>query len=147
MDTCHSGEVDEEEVVMTQRQNDEEGPVKKRGAGVASFENREDQLGLVNTSELMNSLFADLRKGTGATVISASGGLEFALESNEWKNGLFTYCLLNGLLNEASDVNGDGEIWLSEIQEDVFSRVVELSGGQQQPTSRIANRVMDYRIW
>ena len=43
--------------------------------------------------------------------------------------------------------NNDGEIWLKELQEYVQTQVRELSGGMQQPTSRIENSVLDYRVW
>ena len=68
-------------------------------------------------------------------------------ESGDWKNGLFTYVLLNGVQSGEADLNKDGEIWLSEIQEYVGSKVTELSNGQQQPTSRIENQLVDFRVW
>jgi hypothetical protein len=95
----------------------------------------------------MAELFTDLRKGTGATVISSAGGAEFAMESNEWKNGLFTYCLLNGLKNKKADLNRNGEIVLSELQIYLRNEVLKISKGQQQPTSRMENPAMDYRWW
>ena len=96
------------------------------------------------TYELTKALFTDLRKGTGATVISSAGGGEYAMESGEWKNGLFTYTLLKGIETGEADLNNDGEIWLKELQEYVQTQVTELSGGKQQPTSRIENSVPDY---
>jgi uncharacterized caspase-like protein len=72
---------------------------------------------------------------------------EYAMESDKWKNGLFTYCLLNGLTTKAADLNQDGEIMLSEIQQYVQNQVSELSGGMQKPTSRIENIEMDFRVW
>jgi len=36
---------------------------------------------------------------------------------------------------------------LSELQKYVQSQVLELSGGKQQPTSRIENVTMDFRVW
>jgi len=111
------------------------------------IENKENQLGLQNTSELMKSLFTDLRKGTGVTVISSAGGVEFAMESDSWQNGLFTYCLINGLTTQVADLNGDNMITVSELQIYVQTEVSKLSNGKQTPNSRIQNNEMDYRVW
>ncbi len=146
MDTCHSGEVDKDDVKETSNSSSNTD-VMVRGVGIAYLESNENHLGLINTSDLMRTMFTDLRKGTGATVISASGGLEFALESNDWKNGLFTYCLLNGINHQEADLNNDGEIWLQELQQFVFDNVKSLSGGRQTPTFRLENRSLNYRIW
>ena len=69
------------------------------------------------------------------------------MESGEWKNGLFTYSLINGIKSKEADLNKDGKIMLSELQKYVQSQVVKLSGGKQQPTSRIENISMDFRVW
>jgi ABC-type uncharacterized transport system ATPase subunit len=53
--------------------------------------------------------------------------------------------LLKGLESKAADLNKDGEIWLSELQQYVQSEVNKLSKGKQQPTSRIEN--MNIRVW
>lgn len=94
-----------------------------------------------------STLFTDLRKGTGATVISSSGGMKFAMEGDDWNNGLFTYCLINGIKSKEADLNKDGEIWLSELKQYVSEQVTKLSNGKQQPTSRIENQMLDYRVW
>ncbi|MBN2683400.1 MAG: hypothetical protein JXR58_12895 [Bacteroidales bacterium] len=73
--------------------------------------------------------------------------MEFAMESGEWKNGLFTYCLINGLQSKAADLNKDGKIMLSELQKYVQDEVVKLSGGKQQPTSRIENLEGNFGVW
>ena len=96
---------------------------------------------------MMKELFTDLRRGTGTTVLSSAGGAEFAMESKDWKNGLFTYSLLFGLRNNSADLNEDGIIMLSELQLYVTDRVSKLSHGKQTPTTRIQNITLDYRIW
>jgi WD40 repeat protein len=145
MDTCHSGELDAEEVELAVANETEMGDVLFRNVG---FGVRQKQgKGLVNTSEMVKELFVDLRKGTGATVISSSGGAEFSMESDQWKNGLFTYCLISGLTTKKADLNNDGSIVLSELKEYVQQNVKELSRGKQTPTSRIENLAVDYVIW
>lgn len=143
IDACHSGEIDKEEVELAEADVKEEGDIQFRVVGNTAS----PKLGTQNTSELTKSLFTDLRKGTGATVISSAGGMEFAMEGDDWNNGLFTYCFINGIKTKAADYNNDGEIWLSEIQQYVAQQVYELSGGRQQPTSRIENQTIDFRVW
>jgi WD40 repeat protein len=146
MDTCHSGEVDKDDIQVADNNTASENDITFRNVGLA-VENKENQLGLQNTSELMKSLFTDLRKGTGATVISSAGGVEFAMESDAWQNGLFTYCLINGLTNKKADLNSDNQVMVSELQIYIQNEVNKLSNGKQTPTSRIENTELDYRIW
>jgi hypothetical protein len=98
IDACHSGEIDKDEVELAEADNGEEGDVQFRAVGNTAT----PKLGVQNTSELTKSLFTDLRKGTGATVISSAGGMEFAMEGDDWNNGLFTYCLIKGIQSKAS---------------------------------------------
>ena len=143
IDACHSGEIDKEEVDILATTELKEGDIQFRAVGNSV----KPKLGMQNTSELTKALFTDLRRGTGATVVSSAGGGEYAMESGEWKNGLFTYCLINGIQTKEADLNKDGKIMLSELQKYVQQKVVELSNGQQQPTSRIENITMDFRVW
>jgi WD40 repeat protein len=143
MDTCHSGEVDEEEVFFSEEDEVIEEDISFRAAGPAV---KTDET-KASASKIMNELFNDLRRGTGATVISSAGGAEYAMESDEWKNGLFTYCLLMGLKNGKADLNEDGQIKLTELQTYVTEKVKRLSHGKQVPNSRIHNLELDFRIW
>ena len=143
IDACHSGEIDKEYIELANNTQQETGEVQFRSVGKALS----PKLGLHNVSELTQSLFSDLRKGTGATVISAAGGMEFAMESSTLQNGLFTYCFIDGITSGKADLNGDGEIWLKEIQKYVQDQVYKKSEGQQKPTNRIENNTLNYRIW
>ncbi|HYG52699.1 MAG TPA: caspase family protein, partial [Flavobacteriales bacterium] len=143
MDTCHSGEVDKEDVTTASNnevKNDEAVVFRNVGPALKTVDG-------VSPSKMMKELFTDLRRGTGTTVISSAGGAEFAMESDQWKNGLFTYCLLFGLRNNGADLNQDGSIMLSELQLYVTDRVSQLSAGRQVPTTRIQNISLDYRVW
>lgn len=140
IDACHSGEVDKEELVMNKTASN----ARPTGRGT-NIQIKNNHSGM-NYSKLASELFADLRQGTGTTVVSASGGMELAMESAEWNNGLFTYCLLKGLKEKKADRNRDGEVWLTELQEYLQAEVAELSGGMQKPTSRIQNLSVDFRL-
>lgn len=141
IDACHSGEVDKEEVELVKTE------LQRKGVSVRGFAKKPQPAGIDNVFELMQELFADLRRGTGAMVISSSAGLEFALESEQWKNGVFTYALLEGLSSGKCDTDKDGVVKVSELKEYVFSRVVELTNGRQHPTSRRENLESDFVVW
>lgn len=146
MDTCHSGEIDAEDVKVASNSNKVEGQIKFRNAG-ATLSSKQNGVTNSSTSELVNHLFRDTRRGTGSTVISSSGGVEFAIEGSKWNNGLFTFAVLEGIKQGRADANSDGEITVSELKTYVNKRVSFLSNGLQTPTSRIENTVIDFRIW
>ncbi len=146
MDTCHSGELDTDEVEEVKTNAKRSGKVAFRsGGGIIQY--KEDAFGLGNTLELSKTLFGDLKKGTGATVISAAGGTEFALEGIDSQNGLFTYSLMEGIKTRRADLNRDRKYTVSEIRTYIADRVVNLSRGQQVPTSREENLKYDFRIY
>ena len=145
MDTCHSGELDKEEIEEGPPVELEEGDVEFRAAGVSV--RKKKGFGFDNSVEIMQDMFSDTRKGSGATVISSAGGAEYAMESAQWKNGLFTYTFLSGLSSSSTDLNADGMIQVSEIRAYVNHRVEELSKGKQIPSSREENISQDYIIF
>ncbi len=145
MDTCHSGELDKEEVKESTDVEVETGDLQFRAAGSAiSIENA---FGASNMSKLSSDLFSDTRKGTGATVISSAGGAEYAIESDEWQNGLFTYNFIKGFKERKADLNGDGLIQISEIRSYVNKQVSEMSNSKQKPTAREENIAVDIVIY
>ncbi len=79
MDTCHAGELDVNDVESVNESVQSSGAVAFRSTGKL-IQMKQNSFGLENTLELSKSLFGDLKKGTGATIISAAGGTEFALE-------------------------------------------------------------------
>ncbi len=145
MDACHSGEVDKEEHVLVAATGGASGPVKSRAFKAKTVARR--SLGLENSFELMQQLFADLNKGTGAMVISSAGGAEYAYESADWRNGVFTYSLLEGLKTGKADSNGDGRVTVMELREYVAYSVQKLTQGKQHPTSRKENLEFDFTVW
>lgn len=145
VDTCNSGELDKSEVQQAVSRTLPEGTVKARAVrGIKTV--ARSGLGASDTLGLLQDLFADVSRGSGAAVISSSGGMEFALESDEWKNGVFTYSLLAGLRKGAADRNLDGLIAVSELRDWVVKHVVQLTGGRQRPTARQENAEHDFTV-
>ena len=146
MDTCHSGELDPDEMEEANEQVSKRGAVTFRATGKI-VKLKENSFGLRNTLELSKTLFGDLNKGTGATVISAAGGTEYALEGVNSSNGLFTSCFLTGIRQRRADLNRDREYTVSELRQYITEQVIRLSDGSQVPTSREENVKNDFRIY
>ncbi|MBL7873878.1 MAG: caspase family protein [Cyclobacteriaceae bacterium] len=147
IDACHSGEIDKEEIEVVVKNETIKNNTNITFRNFGNAEVRQKNLGLQNSFELSKQLFTDLRKGSGTTVLSAAGGVQLAQESSEWKNGAFTYCLLSGLRDMKADLNKDNKIMLSELRSYLFTEVSKITGGLQQPTSRIENLEIDWQIW
>lgn len=144
IDACHSGEVDKEEVVFAEATTNQSDQVKSRSF---KYINKKEGIGLNNSFELMQAMFTDLRRGTGAEILSSASGVEFAFESSVWKNGVFTYALLEGLSTKKADTNKDQKTTVSELRNYLAERVVYLTKGKQNPTSRGENLDFDFVIW
>lgn len=142
MDTCHAGEILEGSppgAGGTATSAEPEGR-SGRGARVAGSAARD-----VGTTELraIQDQFVRLGEDTGTTIISASGGEQSAWESGTWGHGAFTLALLEGLEGRA-DLDSDGRVMLSEIQQQVPRRVEELTGGLQLPMTRLDNVDLEF---
>jgi len=148
IDACHSGEYDKDAPPLPQAQQDS---LKQKGVAFKGFSKGDEEsapvLGLQNSFELMQQLFADLRRGSGATVISSSSGVQVSYEDEEWQNGAFTYAFLYGLKSMKADENSDGQVTASEIQAFVAEYVPRLTDGLQVPTFRRENLEFDFRVW
>jgi len=140
LDACHSGEIDKDEVKKTEDKKMENGIVFR-----AAGENIESQE-MVNTFELSKNTFADISLSNGASMISSAGGTEYAMEGDQWNNGVFTYVLLSAIKKNTADLNKDKKIMLSELQEYLLNEVQKLTNGKQSPTSRNENLIFDYEI-
>ncbi|MEZ4938496.1 MAG: caspase family protein [Crocinitomicaceae bacterium] len=140
MDTCHSGELEEEEVVQAENKIDD-GELTFRGTNALTYSNSYQQ-----KATYMNALFSDLRTNNGAVILSSSSGVEFSMEGDKWKNGLFTYCLLKGLRENQGDLDNDGSINISELLSYISNQVYYLSHGQQRPNLRQSNIALDLKI-
>jgi WD40 repeat protein len=156
IDTCFSGEIEQgDPVVVAQSQAGNEGTVSMRAFKAARGVSvvADDTSAASGTPALatdvlrfQQELFADLRRGTGAVVISSASGNEYALEGEQWSNGVFTYALLNGLKNAQADVNQDRTVTVSELQSYVIDEVRKLTAGGQNPTVRRENLEYDFVV-
>ncbi|MEL6739025.1 MAG: caspase family protein [Planctomycetota bacterium] len=129
IDTCHAGEFSPGVSPVAIDRDDARG-VRVRGfAPVAEAE--EDGV-------VVEEIFANIDNRVGATTLASSGGGEVSIEDAGLENGLFTYCVIDSLLNGAGDVDENGIINASELLVSVADRVERLSKGIQRPVLRSA---------
>ena len=69
----------------------------------------------------------------GAVVFSSSLPREVSLENPAWGHGAFTKALLDAFASPDSDNDGDGFLSLTELEDQVYRRVKELTEGAQHP--------------
>ncbi len=146
MDACHSGQSDKSEQLVQKVE-------KHDGVKVQEFRTRgtevidEDRPALNTSMEMMQLVFRDLSQSSGTQVISAAAGNSYALESDVWNNGIFTFCLLNGIKEKEADFDEDGMVRLDELQKYVIREVEVNTNGRQKPTSRSWNRWANFRMY
>lgn len=141
IDACNSGEVDKEDTYID----------TTAVAGVSELEFSKAGLNAVlatssDSYEVMKEIFTDLRRGTGATVISSSSGLYYSFEDENYQNGIYTYALKLGLQGEA-DTNNDQQVTVSELTNYLYQKVSDLTNGRQQPNTRQENLEFDFRVY
>lgn len=136
IDACHSGEVDKDEMLAM---NKSAASMGLKGVVIDNEVSQSNPLGLKNSFELMENLFVNVRKNTGATIISAAAGNQYAIESGELKNGVFTYALLDALKKYPL-------IKVSELKKLIFEKVYMLTNGLQHPTYRSENTGIDWKL-
>lgn len=163
MDTCHAGELDDDEKKELAASDGSATPagipaadtnsfppagkVAMRSIGTRGMQVKavEGAKGKSDWYEKLQDMFVDLRRGSGATVISSSQGAEYAFESSEQSNGLFTYSLMEALDGKATP-NKDGQITISSIGDYVKKRVQDLTKGKQNPNLRGVNLEEDFTL-
>jgi hypothetical protein len=93
----------------------------------------------INVSGIRSSLsdtFLDrIASGKGTVILTASGANEVSTESDEFKHGIFTYFLLEGLKGKA-DVDRDSLITVDELYRYVSDKVARASGQEQHPVKK-----------
>jgi hypothetical protein len=139
IDACHSGEVDKEEM---QHYRTVMGSNTNPGLKGGDLENTDTtaKLGMKNSFELMQELFVNVGRSTGATIISAAGGTQLAQERGDLKNGVFTYSILEYMEQHDSAT-------VTELKNYVNKRVPELTNGLQVPTTRTETKVVNWKVW
>lgn len=141
LDACHSGELDKAATTIS------DGDVEI-GKDI-TFRSGATNMTLKNDGSLdaLKMVFADLKENNGITVISSAGGADYAVESDIWENGAFTYCIIEGLRSGDSDLDHNGVVTVSDMLKYLQINVPILTNGYQVPTFRTENIENDFIIW
>jgi hypothetical protein len=144
LDTCHSGMVGEKDEALLAA-NDVKLPagvrsIKHRGMAVTKAED----LSAGARQRFIEELF--LLPGTrrGVNIIGASGGAEYALESGQWNNGVFTASVIEGLRDKKADWDKDQDVTVSELRDYLGQRIPELTDNAQKPSVVAFERDQDF---
>lgn len=133
MDTCHSGMIGEkDEIKLTQLGAELPTGIslnRARGVKIKPV----PQLNADRKKRYIEEMFNLSSKSEGMLILGASGGGEFAQESGEFKNGIFTKCLIEGLRGQADD-NRDGYVKVGELKNFISRRVPAITKGEQKPS-------------
>lgn len=92
------------------------------GAGI------EGGMSMVDMSGVANGLSDE----AGVVMFASSAGREVSYESSEWGNGAFTAALLQ-ILADTTAYGSDGKLSISELDEELTTRVERLTDGKQTP--------------
>lgn len=143
IDACHSGELDADEIKETDVKSNNVTAYLPEGAKGTITNDKKS--GFKTSFEIMKSSFNNSDRGNGAFVISAAGGKEYAFESKDWGNGVFTYSFINALNDLKLDkFNNEQAITISMLKDYIYKNVKELTNNKQKPTSRAENLEVDW---
>jgi len=141
IDACHSGDIEKQNATQVVTNNKADEGIKFR-SGTTTSTLSQNELSLLLSKEL----FASGSNSSGTSIIGASMGSQYALESNQWNNGVFTHSLILAINKRKADYNHDDKIMLDELQYYVNKSVEELTGGKQKPTTRKENLIGNIRL-
>ncbi len=134
MDTCESGELDENKEQHFFAMADSRSI---RARTTRGFKKAGSQIKPQRRSYLLERdryIYNDLIRRSGAIVFSSSQGGEFSYEMDSIQNGLFTEAVIAALTSTKADQNGDNLINSDELRSFVTKAVAERSGDLQHPT-------------
>ncbi len=82
----------------------------------------------------------------GVVVMAASTGDETSVEFADWGHGAFTLSVLEGLKQGKADIKQDLTVFLRELDFYVYERTVELTSGQQHPTTQKPSSISRFPV-
>lgn len=137
LDTCHSSSLGERDLDQLAAAAVELPPgvraVQHRGMKIKSTINT---LTAKQTRRYIEDLFAGDPDYIGINIIAASAASEFALESEEWNNGVFCAAILQMLKAPGpADTNENGLLDVAELHAGVQEKVLQLTRGTQRPSA------------
>jgi hypothetical protein len=156
LNTCNSGEVDEEDLERMQKLRNidcrplPEEPYSGYGKSsicpvIGAYELQKfGTKGYKKTLEFSKNQFVNLINNSGAVVIASSSNADEYPMNN---NGAFTFSILEGLKNLYADSNDDRSITISELKDYVINNVKFLTNDRIKPIVRKEVLDNDFKIW
>jgi len=83
----------------------------------------------------------------GTIVFASSLSREVSLENEAWGHGAFTKAILETFADKASDLNADGYLSLTELEQRVYDQVQKLTDGLQHPVMSRPATVPNIRFY
>ena len=146
LDACNSGENEKSD--NNGIANSKDLAIKQGAKGVEIESVSDSSQNKRNSFETMMELFVNVNNQTGATVVSAAGGKQSALEGGAVyingkpiSNGAFTYSILEYLTQHQNDKN---KLTVNQLKQYAEQRVTEITNGKQKPTSRQETMEVDW---
>ncbi|MBN2535238.1 MAG: caspase family protein [Spirochaetales bacterium] len=131
MDTCESGEAEEEQVWM-------DPAIKGKGIIARMIKTKSILLKSnkkrTYVTEKDRYIYNDLARRSGAIVFSSCRGNELSYEDDTIRNGFFTEWIIKAMGGKEADNNRDDIISVDELRNYVMSGVPHQTGGLQHPT-------------
>lgn len=126
MDTCESGEAEDEGSTLSAQNN-----IPARSRAVRGFRTPGKKRRYLYQKD--RYIYNNLSRRSGAIVFSSSLGGEYSYERDDFANGLFTEALMQALKG-AADTNNDSKIDTYELRRYLRKTVSGWSNGAQNPT-------------
>lgn len=141
LDTCHSGTVGEAEMDQLAA-NGVQLPhgvraIANRGMKIKKASNAAT-VDTGSKKRYIEEFFSRSSSVRGIAILSAASGSQFAQESSEWNNGLFTATLIDAIRNACKgDMDLNGRLSIAELVRWLEREIVSRTAGLQVPNANV----------
>lgn len=145
MDTCESGEIEEEDESQIYTSADARSIKARTARGMKLVKSATGKRGYLYQKD--RYIYNDINRRSGAIVFSSSKGGEFSFESETIENGFFTEEIMNALsTGSKADQDGNGIINTDELRAFVEKQVAMKTGDLQHPTVDRDNLILQFNF-
>ncbi len=135
MDTCESGEIDDEgQARSLMFASSGKGVTARAARGVEVIDKSGSRKARTYLYDRDRYIYNDIFRRSGAIVFSSSKGGEYSYEDDSIRNGYFSREIMNALTSKKADKNNDGMVSIDELRDYVSKSVSDDTKGCQHPT-------------
>jgi hypothetical protein len=141
LDACHSGDVVAGFTTIATPVVFQQPVEKQTGIKGSKLLGKGSGQSSATLLKSMQMIFTDQLSNTGINLIAASSGTEYALEGEQWNNGVFTYALIKGWRWEAKiDRFSSGKkVHYRDLKQYLQQTVSAITNGRQTPNTVMEN--------